>query len=212
MVRMMGLETAVKMMAGKDGLAEAMGITVRALTYKLNAERGVSDDDLRNAATALDQRALRVAAHAAKLRAQITPPAVDAATDWRWWSGTNDEWYSNGPFDTRDQAVAALDGHGGYIVEAQNGVIHFSADRLIQHQYYDDEDLFAYDYGDEPERRGPIAAIEAADAELQILLDSWLNRHRATFMPPVTFAATRNAEKVERDSVTPAVEAATVQA
>ena len=28
--------------------------------------------------------------------------------DWKWYSGSNDETFHNGPFDTREQAVAAV--------------------------------------------------------------------------------------------------------
>jgi len=30
--------------------------------------------------------------------------------EWKWYSGSNDEEFSNGPFDTREQAIAELDG------------------------------------------------------------------------------------------------------
>ena len=78
MVRMMGLETAVTMLAGQERLASAMGITPRALKYKLNAERGISDDDLAATAAALDARADHLKRHARKLRDQIAAAPADA--------------------------------------------------------------------------------------------------------------------------------------
>ncbi|RHZ96495.1 hypothetical protein D1114_07240 [Cereibacter sphaeroides] len=46
-------------------------------------------------------------------------PAADAGDGWGWWSGYDGEHYGNGPFATRDEAVRALCGRGGYIVEAR---------------------------------------------------------------------------------------------
>ncbi len=71
MKRMMGLETAVGILGGTDQLAAALGITARAVRYKLTADRGISDSDLSAAAEALDARAARIAAHAQKLRDEI---------------------------------------------------------------------------------------------------------------------------------------------
>lgn len=68
-LRMMGLETSVKMLGTQQLLADALGIEVRSLRDKLTANRGVSNDDLIATAAALDVRAGRIADHAAKLRA-----------------------------------------------------------------------------------------------------------------------------------------------
>lgn len=69
-VRMMGLTTAATMLGGQSELAEALGIQPRSLRAKFSAERGVSNDDLRSAADALDRQAKRIMAHAEKLRAE----------------------------------------------------------------------------------------------------------------------------------------------
>ncbi|MBB4618656.1 hypothetical protein [Sphingomonas abaci] len=68
--RMMGLTTAATMLGGQSELAEALGIQPRSLRAKFSAERGVSDDDLRSAADALDRQAKRIMAHAEKLRTE----------------------------------------------------------------------------------------------------------------------------------------------
>jgi hypothetical protein len=73
-VRMMGLETAAELL-GKGRLADELCITVRALNYKMNADRGVSDADIAAAALALEDRAEKLLAHARKLRAVLMPPA-----------------------------------------------------------------------------------------------------------------------------------------
>lgn len=69
-VRMMGLTTAATMLGGQFELAEALGIQPRSLRAKFSAERGVSNDDLRSAADALDRQAKRIMAHAEKLRTE----------------------------------------------------------------------------------------------------------------------------------------------
>lgn len=61
MLRMVGLDVAAQLL-GKANLAEKLGITVRALNYKMNAERGVADDDILSAARALGPRTARAAA------------------------------------------------------------------------------------------------------------------------------------------------------
>lgn len=68
MARMMGLETAATMLGGKDALGDVLGISGRAVRYKLTGERGVSNADLTLAAGALEKLAQRVADHAVKLR------------------------------------------------------------------------------------------------------------------------------------------------
>ena len=42
---------------------------------------------------------------------------TDIKTGWLWFSGSNDEHYSD-THNTREEAIAALEGFGGYIVEA----------------------------------------------------------------------------------------------
>lgn len=68
--RMTGLETAAGMLGNQEKLADALGIEPRSLRAKLAAERGISGDDLKLAAAALDARADRIREHAAKLRAE----------------------------------------------------------------------------------------------------------------------------------------------
>jgi hypothetical protein len=74
MLRMVGLDVASQLL-GKANLAEKLGITVRALNYKMNAERGIDNVDVLSAARALEARAERLLAHAGKLRAVLPPSA-----------------------------------------------------------------------------------------------------------------------------------------
>lgn len=69
--RMAGLMKAGALLGSAAALAEAMGIEPRSLRAKTGAERGVSCDDLRAAADALDARAALMIEHAAKLRREV---------------------------------------------------------------------------------------------------------------------------------------------
>lgn len=71
--RMVGMQTAFEILGGKDRLASALGVTVRSLNYKLNAERGVSNLDLTLTANTLETRGKKMLDHARKLRDEIGP-------------------------------------------------------------------------------------------------------------------------------------------
>lgn len=118
-----------------------------------------------------------------------------------WWASENAEFYTVGPCDTREQAIAegAEDFEGGsfYIVEAGVHVLRFRADLLIEDQYFEKDGLFA-DEGGRADRRGDS---KAADEELQQLLDGWLAKHAATFVRPNAFAWSRNEEFIPAGAV-----------
>lgn len=71
MPRMMGLQTAHEILGGKRELADALGIGVRSLNHKLNADRGVSNVDMILAAKALEARGRKMLDHARKLRIEV---------------------------------------------------------------------------------------------------------------------------------------------
>jgi hypothetical protein len=77
--RMTGLDKAATLL-GKGRLADELCITVRALNYKIDAGRGVSDADVVAAARGLEERAEEFLAHAQKLRAVVAPAVSDAVT------------------------------------------------------------------------------------------------------------------------------------
>jgi hypothetical protein len=68
--RMVGLMQAGVLLGSAKALADALGIRPRSLRKKTDSERGVSCEDLRAAADALDARAALMIDHAAKLRAE----------------------------------------------------------------------------------------------------------------------------------------------
>ncbi len=70
MPRMAALMKAGALLGSAAALADALGIQPRSLRAKTGAERGVSCDDLRAAADALEARAAAMIEHAAKLRVE----------------------------------------------------------------------------------------------------------------------------------------------
>jgi hypothetical protein len=77
MPRMAALMKAGALLGSAQALADALGIQPRSLRAKTGAERGVSCDDLRAAADALDARAARMVEHAARMRAETLTGAVE---------------------------------------------------------------------------------------------------------------------------------------
>jgi len=69
--RRIGLLRSAVAFLGQERAAEALDIQPRSLRAKLEASRGVHDDNLRLIATALERHAADVAAHAATVRAAL---------------------------------------------------------------------------------------------------------------------------------------------
>ncbi len=70
MPRMAALMKAGALLGSAAALADALGIQPRSLRAKTGAERGVSGDDLRAAADALDARAAQMIEHAINMRVE----------------------------------------------------------------------------------------------------------------------------------------------
>ena len=115
---------------------------------------------------------------------------------WVWWSGSNEEFFSNGPFATRDEAVDALDEERGYVIEAVPYALKFDASRLLEDQYFECEDYYSGEHG-EADRVGKPEEIAEADAELQALIDAWTAKWKHTFVAPEMFASSNPAEFIE---------------
>ncbi len=71
MPRIAALIKAGKLLGSATALAEVLSIQPRSLRAKTDAERGVSCDELRTVADALEARAAAMIEHAAKLRAEV---------------------------------------------------------------------------------------------------------------------------------------------
>jgi len=116
---------------------------------------------------------------------------------WFWFSGSNDEWYQNGPCKTREQAILELDGEGGYIIEARQDPVKLSdyadLEGAIERAHEGSYDLIGED-GD------PIFEVTPEQekdliARLKAAADQWQADHKLVFTPRM-FTATRNAEKI----------------
>lgn len=70
MPRIAALIKAGKLLGSATALAEVLSIKPRSLRAKTDADRGVSCEELRTVADALDARAALMVEHAAKLRAE----------------------------------------------------------------------------------------------------------------------------------------------
>ncbi len=72
MPRIAALIKAGKLLGSATALAEVLSIQPRSLRAKTDADRGVSCEELRTVAEALEARAAAMIEHAAKLRAEAT--------------------------------------------------------------------------------------------------------------------------------------------
>jgi hypothetical protein len=72
MPRIVALIKAGKLLGSATALAEVLGIQPRSLRAKTDADRGVSCEELRTVADALEARAAAMVEHAAKLRAEAS--------------------------------------------------------------------------------------------------------------------------------------------
>lgn len=117
--------------------------------------------------------------------------------EWKWYSGSNEEEFSGGPFDTRHQAIAELDGYGGYIVLARKVPLRLSG--------YFDVDAFlesaeeaAYDLCNE--NGDPVFDVskeqsEDLQARIRAAIEAWQYAHSLTFVP-WAFTGTKNLERI----------------
>lgn len=123
--------------------------------------------------------------------------------EWAWWAGSNDENYSEGPFDTREEAIAALDGYGGYICEAKQTPLRLSEwvglDRLLEtaEDNFADSDRCSECDADSvfkvtPDQEKDLTAI------LKESIDAWQNAHVLVFTC-YTFSHQRNLEGIPED-------------
>jgi hypothetical protein len=141
---------------------------------------------------------------------QAPPPAISDGK-WGWWSGTSEEVYTHGPFDTKDEALEAArqDASGEFQAEDGTWLVHvyfceatnpplrladwIGADQLIERAEEEiaDSDRTDYEFDEGPffdvkpdQEKDLITRIEAA-------CDDWQKDHGLIFTCR-TFAAVRN--------------------
>lgn len=117
---------------------------------------------------------------------------------WYVGNGGDPENYSEGPFNTREDAIAVgreeFPDHGFTILEACKGAFGPpSAESLMLEmcERWADDDMGREDC---VEFEGSAAAIKAAEADLDAILSAWFARHAAIIPSPWCFQSSRNAE------------------
>ena len=115
---------------------------------------------------------------------------------WFWWSSTDEEHY-DGPFKTRAQAVAELDGEPGWVCEAHQASLRL-ADFVDAEAVLERAEDLACDYSNEdadtifepsPEQTADL------DARIKSAVNDWQDAHGLRFIP-WSFTEMRNKEKV----------------
>ena len=118
--------------------------------------------------------------------------------EWKWYSGTNDENFSNGPFDTREQAVAELDGYGGYVVQARKVPLrlsgYFDVDQLLGSA----EDVVYDQCNENGDPLFDLTDEQSKDLQdrIRAAIDEWQDAQSRVFVP-WAFSETKNLERIE---------------
>lgn len=120
--------------------------------------------------------------------------------EWKWYAGRNEETFSEGPFDTREQAIAELDGYAGFVLLARKVPLRlsqfFHADTFLENA----EDS-AYDMANEDgDPLFDISSDQQADLEARVraAIEAWQYAHGLTF-EPWSFTGTKNLERINAD-------------
>lgn len=125
-------------------------------------------------------------------------------SEWSWWAGRSTDWMDLGNYSTREDAIiggkdSLGEGGGDFIImEATMGILSMRADDILERfmdHVSDNHELYTGE-GDYCARDGDKGFIAQADAELQVLLDGWMEKWRHTFTSPDAFVSTRNQETV----------------
>lgn len=118
-----------------------------------------------------------------------------------WWAGTTEE-YMNiaGPLPTRDEAIAAGrdDQCGGpfWIVQAATYDWRPPDAESVLDMLADNSDEYFYEDGF-PGFDGAPEEYEAAKADLNDALKSWMDRHKHILPNPTAFSGTSNLEQID---------------
>lgn len=123
--------------------------------------------------------------------------------EWQWWAGRDEEGFSVGPYNTREDVIAEAisyfgEGEGDFVItEAVMHEISLTASSVLDNIYdnWADSDLFSAEH-DAPEPQGSKEDQKAAGADLQAALDAWVAKWRHTLPTPNMFACSRNEETI----------------
>lgn len=130
--------------------------------------------------------------------------------NWKWYSGDNDESYSYGPFDNREEAIdEARGGYGDdvgiFVIAAIKGEIRLR-DYIGASHILEEAEERAYDMRNPDGDNNIFDVTREQEKDLAVMLktacDAWQIKHGLRFAPWF-FTATRNEEfispEAERD-------------
>ena len=109
---------------------------------------------------------------------------------WNWYSGSNNENFSNGPFANRAEAVASLEGEGGYVIEGRQDPLKLSEWLPIEldaaeEQLGEEDPVFDVT----PEQEASLLAT------VKQAIDAWQTKNYLVFHSH-TFTAVRSEERI----------------
>lgn len=114
--------------------------------------------------------------------------------DWKWYAGSNEEEFHSGPFDTREQAVLALDDESGYVIEAYKANINLAGyfDPILFLEQAEDSCL---DLVGDSEPLFDVSPTHIADLKLRVqaAITAWQQENNLVFIP-WSFGGSRNLE------------------
>lgn len=121
--------------------------------------------------------------------------------EWFWWSGFDEERY-DGPFKTREAAIANLDGERGYVCEARQDQLIFS-DWLDMEAIFERAEESMADNNLTNDDGDPIFDVSVEHAKdlsdrLKRACDEWQAAHGLVFIP-WAFTEIRNKELITEE-------------
>lgn len=143
------------------------------------------------------------------------PNVVPTTSPWQWWAGSDEEWCTVGPEDTREAIIQAatndrlgeFEHEGGgwnlsfHIVEARQDPLRFAdwieAERLLERaeEGMADSDRVSSEYDDGPWFECTPEQEKDLEERVKRACDEWQAAHRLVFSC-ATFSHTRNKENV----------------
>ncbi len=175
------------------------------------------DIDVSSAGSRLDMLAVAIAT-ALEIERAAAPPrhhVVPTTGAWQWWAGSDEEWCTVGPEDTRGAIIQAatndslgeFEHEGGgwnlsfHIVEARQDPLRLAdwieADRLLERaeESMSDSDRVSSEYDDGPWFECTPEQEKDLEERVKRACDEWQAAHRLVFTC-ATFSHTRNKEHV----------------
>lgn len=125
---------------------------------------------------------------------------TDTLNKWQWYVGHDEEFYTSGPYDTRDEAayIAREEYGGGYIVEAKRCALELSKEFGVgaflerteesNYEFQNENGDLVFDV--------PTGAQSRLEVCVRAAIAQWQKDEALTFVP-WAFSAQRNEEWIE---------------